>query len=589
MKRFILPVLLMCTSLTTSSVSLDYTSTLKSNGDQLIKISLDFKEAEAVFKKSLHLSTDHPNATIKDVTIHTKSVDRYLPEFKQNYKMYTEPVVIDVTLHQDQNSRQNLDQNMYINFQTYPALKTEEHTILITESATKITQAGCKNCQCHHPAKQPAHDSSSVEKKESFTEKWNQFLSFLQNTMEKTDSVWLKILLTFLLGLLFSLTPCIYPMIPITIGILHQSGKKSVLYNFLGSLNYGIGLSTTFAILGLLAAFAGASFGSALSSPLFVAFIVLFLGYMALTMIGVIDMYTPQFMRGGAQMNSKFGPLLSTFLFGIISGTVASPCVSPGLAFLLTYVAEVGIYALGFILLFAFGLGMTTPLILISTFSNSANFLPRSGMWMVEVKRILGFVMFTMCFYYLKNVVPFNILIWFITLYSLAVALYYIISAQSAEQQRAFKSFIGVVMLGLTVFLGFKIYESRIEKTETKATIPTPWVESYDAAMKQAEQENKALLLDFTAKHCGVCNLIDEKVFKNADFITGTQDMIVLHKVDCTYSTEEVQKIKTAYKVLGQPTILLVDPKTNAVSKKWTTEPYSLSIEQFIKQISDSL
>ena len=288
-------------------------------------------------------------------------------------------------------------------------------------------------------------------------------------------------------------------------------------------------------------------------------------------------------------MNSKLGPFLSTFLFGLISGTIASPCVSPGLAILLTIVATIGNYAIGFALLFVFGLGMSTPMIIIATFSNSMNFLPQSGMWMVEIKRLLGFVMFFMCFYYINNVVPFHILIWFIALYTLAVALYYIISAQSSQQDRTFKSVIGVIMLGVTVFLGFKIYESNFVKVEESSSIQTPWVESYDDALEQAKAENKAVLLDFWANHCSICKLIDHKVFKRESFINGTNDLIVMHKVDCTYSTPEIQKLKQQYKVLAQPTIILIDPKTEKVIKQWTSEPYNLSIQEFIQQISDNL
>ena len=326
--------------------------------------------------------------------------------------------------------------------------------------------------------------------------------------------MWLRILLAFLLGLLLSLTPCIYPMIPITIGILHQSGKKSLFYNSLGSFSYASGLSTTFATLGLLAAFAGASFGSALSNPIFIIFIVAFLGYMSLTMIGVIDMYTPAFMKGNAQMNSKLGPFLSAFLFGLISGTIASPCVSPGLALLLTIVATLGSYVIGFVILFAFGMGMSTPLMIIATFSNSLSVLPQSGMWMVEIKRLLGFVMFMMCFYYLNNIIPFTILIWVIAAYVLGVALYYIISSQSSQEHRKFKSFLGVGLLALFIFLCFKVFETNFVTIKPTVTVETPWVESYDDALEQARNENKAVLLDFWANHCSICKAIDAKVFK---------------------------------------------------------------------------
>jgi thiol:disulfide interchange protein len=582
MKQFIMPVLLVCSYFNVNSASIDYTMKMQNNQEQSISISLDLDKSESIFQKSLHLSTDHPDLSIENITIETKAQERYLPEFKQNHDMYTEPVTITTTVHSGQNSLQNLDKHLYINFQTYPDLKMEEHAIPVSfdSKSTKGRSNVCTNCP--EPEEETVRRSPASQKNKSF-------LSYIQDLTQNTDSLWLRILFALILGLLLSLTPCIYPMIPITIGILHQSGKKSVWFNFLGSLSYASGLSTTFALLGLLAAFAGASIGTALSNPFFVFFIVLFLGYMSLTMIGVIDMYTPGFMKGGAQMNSKLGPFLSTFLFGLISGTIASPCVSPGLAILLTIVASIGNYAIGFVLLFAFGMGMSTPLMIIATFSNSMNVLPKSGMWMVEIKRMLGFLMFFMCFYYINNVVPFYILIWFIALYTLAVALYYIISAQSSEQDRTLKSFIGVAMLGLTVFLGFKIYESNFVQVQEASGIETPWVTSYDDAMMQAQQENKAVLLDFWANHCSICKAIDHKVFKKESFINGTQDMIVLHKVDCTHSTDEIQKLKEQYKVYAQPAIILVDPNTQEIIKQWTSEPYSMPIKTFIQEIADSL
>lgn len=580
MNRFLFTILCACSTFYINTVSIEHHIKNKTNMDETITVSLNLDSTESVFTKSLHISTDHPDITIKSIDIPTKSEDRYLPEFKQTHEMYNEPVTINVTAQTINNAAQSLDQNLYINFQTYPELNMEEEIItvsLASEKTIKATKLSAENTNTQSVSGSGQSSNSA------------SFLSSIQDMAQNTDSLWLRLLLTFLLGLLFSLTPCIYPMIPITIGILHQSGKKSLLYNFFGSFCYAAGLSTTFAILGLLAAFAGASFGAALANPFFVAFIVLFLGYMSLTMIGVIDMYTPSFMKGGAQMNTKLGPFLSAFFFGLISGTIASPCVSPGLFTLLTIVATIGSYFIGFILLFMFGMGMSTPLMCIATFSNSLSVLPQSGMWMVEIKKLLGFVMFMMCFYYLNNVVPFGILIWFIMLYVLAVALYYIISAQSSAQYRTMKSFIGVALLATSVFLGLKVYETNFTTKSAKNEVVTPWVDSYDDALAQAQQESKAVLIDFTANYCSVCKAIEYKVFKNQEFIDGINDTVVLHKVDCAQKDETTQKLQEKYGVKTLPRIFLINPNTEEVLQQWTSEPYSSPIETFIQEINNSI
>jgi len=583
MKHFILPILIFCSILKVDAVSLNYKTEMLKLNQRNVKISFNLDQHEAIFSESLHLSSDHPDFTIEKITIERRPQEIYLPDFKESHTMYGNSFVIDLAIQHTGNSIKSLDQSIYLHFKTYPDLKMTEQIIPITT----FQKEQLINPTSHFSSDKTATETIKYRATQNLTEK--SYAVQIQDMIKDADSLWLKMLLVLLLGLLFSLTPCIYPMIPITIGILHQQGKKSVWYNFFGSFSYASGLSTTFACLGLLAAFAGASFGSALSNPIFVAFIVLFLGYMSLTMIGVIDMYTPKFMRGGAQMNTHLGPILSTFLFGLISGTIASPCVSPGLFFLLTVVADIGSYLSGFGLLFMFGIGMNIPLMAIATFSNSTKFLPRSGMWMVEVKRMLGFMMFLMCFYYLNNVVPFSILIWLITFYFLSIALYYIISAQSSSQHKTFKSFVGIALLGLTIFLANKIYELHFFANSTEIQFQTPWVASYEAALAQARNEGKAVLLDFWAHHCTICKAIDSKVFKNESFCQAIQDAVVLHKVDCTHVTDEIKTIMNRYRVRTQPVILLINPSNEAILKQWTSEPHSMLIEDFVKEIQEAV
>ena len=109
------------------------------------------------------------------------------------------------------------------------------------------------------------------------------------------------------------------------------------------------------------------------------------MAYLALSMFGFYDMYVPNILQTKNNVNHK-GSLFSAFVFGAISGSIASPCLSPGLALLLTIVATLGNNLLGFLLLFSFGIGLSIPLLIIGTFSSSINILPQAGMWMIEVK-----------------------------------------------------------------------------------------------------------------------------------------------------------------------------------------------------------
>ncbi|HSW75751.1 MAG TPA: cytochrome c biogenesis protein CcdA, partial [Candidatus Saccharimonadales bacterium] len=446
------------------------------------------------------------------------------------------------------------------------------------------------------PQPEPVSSRSSsynpAPQKKSITEK-------LQGIVQNTSSNWIRFLFAFLLGLLLSLTPCIYPMIPITIGILHRNQHTSLFRNFLGSLCYAFGLSTTFALLGLLAAFAGASFGSLLSQPIFVLVLVLFIGYMSLTMIGVIDLSIPSFMQRSVQLGSAFGPFFSAYLFGLISGSVASPCVSPGLALLLTIVATMGHILAGFLLLFVFGIGMSVPLIIIGTFSSSMSALPRAGEWMVEIKKALGFLMLATCFYYLNNILPGALVYALFTVYLLFAALFYIIDAQKNMDKgtKTVKSLLGIILLAACVFMTFKTYEMTQRKNAKAFMIfsknnnvseqaGVTWVESYNQALSIAQTENKLVLLDFWANHCTICKAIDKKIFQTDVVAQGLGSRIVFVKVDCTYnSDEQASQLKTKFKVFAQPAILIINPHTQEVMKKWSSEPYSMTPEEFVDAV----
>lgn len=247
------------------------------------------------------------------------------------------------------------------------------------------------------------------------------------------------IILTFLGGVLASLTPCIYPMIPVTVGILQIQATTSVMRNFALALVYVFGMATVYALLGYMAARTSLVFGQWLANPWFLFFIVLFFLYFAFAMFGWYDVYLPSFSQKQPSIKVR-GSLLYSFIFGVISGTVTSPCASPILGTLLLFVARMGEPLLGLSMLFSFACGLGMLLVVIGTFTTTLNVLPQSGRWMLEVKKIFGFLLLGTCIYFIQMAL-FKQYIGFV-LYGLlmfAATIYYL--ATSVDDEIGVRSF----------------------------------------------------------------------------------------------------------------------------------------------------
>ena len=202
-------------------------------------------------------------------------------------------------------------------------------------------------------------------------------------------------------GVVTSLTPCIYPMIPITVGILSgtSAGQRPRARTVRLTLAYVTGLALFYAILGLIAGLTGSLFGTVSSSPwarLTIGNLLLVFG---LAMLDVIPVSAPRrLLEWTAGLTG--GSYAGVFLLGATSGIVAAPCGAPAFAAILTWVATTRSGVLGFVYLFVFSLGMTALLIVVGLFSGTVAALPRSGAWMVWVKRGAGVALLAMAEYY---------------------------------------------------------------------------------------------------------------------------------------------------------------------------------------------
>jgi thiol:disulfide interchange protein DsbD len=212
-----------------------------------------------------------------------------------------------------------------------------------------------------------------------------------------TASVFLSLAAAFLGGVAASFTPCVYPMVPITARYVvsgNLGGSKG--RGFVLSLFYVTGISVTYASLGIFAALTGRLFGHINTNPLayfIVANIIIILG------LGMLDVFPIPVI--GAKDSAKKSGIVGAFLVGIASGFVAAPCTAPVLGVLLAYVASTQDVLLGASLLFVFAFGLGTLLILVGTFSGVLASLPKSGEWMVKIKKIMGIFMIGMGEYFL--------------------------------------------------------------------------------------------------------------------------------------------------------------------------------------------
>lgn len=210
----------------------------------------------------------------------------------------------------------------------------------------------------------------------------------------------LEIILAFGAGVLVSFSPCVYPLLPITIGYIGVSAQKDRWHAFLLSLIYVLGMAITYCILGVFASMTGKLFGQISSSPFSFFIIGNICIIFGLSMLGVFEMHMPNFFLNKAK-NPK--TKLSVFVLGLMSGLIVGPCTAPVLGAILVYVATKQNFVYGVLLLFSFAYGMGALLILSGTFSGVLVNMPKSGKWMYTIERLGGVLLLLAGEYFLIN------------------------------------------------------------------------------------------------------------------------------------------------------------------------------------------
>ncbi|MBI3951543.1 MAG: protein-disulfide reductase DsbD [Acidobacteria bacterium] len=354
----------------------------------------------------------------------------------------------------------------------------------------------------------------------------------------------------FVLGLALNLTPCVYPMIPITIGYFSQQGEGKTSRVVVLALMYLLGIAITYSALGVVAALTGQMFGQWLQTPWVLVGIATVMVLLALSLFGVYQIRPPNFIMQKISGQSGSG-ILGALSMGLVVGIVAAPCVGPVTIGLLTYVGATGNPWLGFLLFFTLSVGLGAPYMVLGTFSGALKKLPRSGVWMVWVERLFGFAMLGMALYFVAPLLPDKVVPWIVLALAVITSVYLGWLEKSSTGGKTFywlRKAVAVIVLAIGIF-------AVIPRTE--ATII--W-QHYDAALlDQIKKEGRPAILDFYADWCIPCRELDRFTFSNAEVIEATKPFVMV-KVDVTqYGSPEAERLRKQFNVSGVPTIIFID------------------------------
>ncbi|MFZ2493365.1 MAG: cytochrome c biogenesis protein CcdA [Thermoanaerobaculia bacterium] len=348
----------------------------------------------------------------------------------------------------------------------------------------------------------------------------------------------------FLLGLALNLTPCVYPLIPITIGYFgSQSGSSRGRRVALSSL-YVLGIAITYSILGVFSALSGKLFGAWLQHPGVLIFFAVLMLVMASSMFGLFEMQAPKFIsaKSGGQ-SGLFGALL----MGLLIGIVAAPCVGPFVISLIALVSSLQSPFLGFLMFFVLALGLGVPYLILGIFSSGASSMPRAGMWMIQVKKAMGFILIAMAFYFLRPLIG-------DTVFQYGVAGSLLIGSAMlfftpSGGARTMRLSLAVLLLVAGVFFAIpKKHEGGVE-----------WKKYDTAALAQAKAAGKPVVIDFYADWCLPCKELDEKTFSD-ERVVDALDRFERVKADLTSSSDaKTIELTKQYAIKGVPTILFLD------------------------------
>lgn len=414
----------------------------------------------------------------------------------------------------------------------------------------------------------PAEIKKEVQETSSLNE-----TDLIANSLK--DGSLLLVLATFFgFGLLLSLTPCVFPMIPILSSIIVGASKNedmTATKGFFLSLVYVLSMSVAYTIAGIIAGVFGANLQAALQNPyVLVVFALVFIA-LAFSMFGYFEIRLPQSIQNKVNKTTdgkeKQG-FVGIAIMGFLSALIVGPCVAPPLAGALVYIGQTGDALLGGMALFVMSLGMGMPLLLIGL--GAGKFMPKPGGWMEGITRIFGIVMLGVAIWLLDRVLSASVIMCLWALLLLGSAIYLRIYTNIITQLISSVLFI----LGVVLLIGFISGATNPLNPLEKFTSSKNVVNKNELVFQKVKNINelelaiknssKPVLLDFWASWCVSCKELDLITFKDEEVIKKLQGFTLL-KADVTENNDEDKALQKRFGIVGPPALIFWDDKKQEI------------------------
>lgn len=362
-------------------------------------------------------------------------------------------------------------------------------------------------------------------------------------TIFQQKNNFLLLLSFFGFGILLSLTPCVLPMIPILSSIIIGQKKITHLHAFLLSLFYVLGMAIMYAIAGVIFGMLGSNLQVLFQQTWIIVLFSLLIIAMALSLFGLCRIQLPEKLRAFVAQKShrqKSGTYVGALITGVLSTLILSPCVTPPLIAALSFISQAGNASLGGLTLFALGLGMGVPLLLLGTFS--PKLLPKSGDWMNTVKNITGILLLGIAVLMLDRVLPsaITLTLWLSLLFGSAI--YF-----GAHKKKI------IACLFLIAGIALAVFNAQQPSAHTLPFQPVDSIQAVDAALVKAG--DRPVMLDFYADWCIACKELDALTFSDPA-VQAALSHTVLLRADVTHNTTENRLLEQHFNVVAPPTLL---------------------------------
>lgn len=411
------------------------------------------------------------------------------------------------------------------------------------------------------------------EKKEELTTNLSETDS-IANSL-KDGSTLLVIATFFGFGLLLSLTPCVFPMIPILSSIIvgaSKNEKMTVSRGFILSLVYVLSMSVAYTIAGVIAGIFGANLQVALQNPyVLVTFALVFVA-LAFSMFGYYEIKLPDSLQTKLNKSTdgkeKQG-LIGIAIMGFLSALIVGPCVAPPLAGALVYIGQTGDAVLGGIALFVMSLGMGMPLLIIG--AGAGKFIPKPGGWMEGITRIFGIVMLGVAIWLLDRVLNPTVIMFLWSFLLLGSAIYLKMYRHILTQLIT----LVVFLLGVVLFVGaisgatnplkpLEKFTQGVAVQISSMKLDFKKIKNIEELNQAIKESDKPIMLDFWASWCVSCKELEEITFKDEEVIKKLQGFILL-KADVSENNDDDIALQKMFGVVGPPALIFWDKDKNEV------------------------